>query len=211
MRSIKLQETDARTPDATEADTSATTIDTVPDSKGTNEFPDFMLCHTHTVETEEPEDAERVYGWNRRMKRKVLHLCFPLILEVKACPDRTMQGENLQARASSALGEAEEELYEYVQTCFTRDASADSVIAMSAAGPYWRWITVRREEVCPDIFTLLSKERYAFVQRFKKAKIFTLGTKKSDDELTKLRDFGLIPILETHHWYKSTLVSNAQQ
>ncbi len=193
------------------ADTSTTTIDTVPDNNGKDNYPDLMLCHTHTVATEEPNDPKKLNGWHRRMKRKVLHLCFPLILEVKGCLDRTLEDdeEGLLEKASDALAVAEEELYDYLQICFTRDVCADSVIAMSAAGPYWRWIMVKRTQIDTSLLTVTSKHR-AFLTRFRAASIFILGTQESDDELTRLRDKGLIPILEKHHWYKPTLVPNPQ-
>ncbi|KAI0770574.1 hypothetical protein C8Q74DRAFT_1369718 [Fomes fomentarius] len=77
--------------DATAADTS-TTIDTVPDNNGKDDYPNLMLCHTHTISTEEPNDRKKLLGWNRRMKRK--------------------KDENLQERASDAFAVAEEELYD---------------------------------------------------------------------------------------------------
>ncbi|KAI0770572.1 hypothetical protein C8Q74DRAFT_912783 [Fomes fomentarius] len=193
------------------ADTSTTTIDTVPDNQGRDGYPDLMLCHTHTVAIPEPDDRKKLFGWNRRMQRKVVHHCFPLILEVKACIDRTMQDEKWQTRASDALAMAEEELYEYLQTCFMRDLCARSVIAMSAAGPYWRWIRVKREQIDLETLMIDTEKLQAMLRRFRAATIFSLGTKESDGEFTRLRDKGLIPIIEKHHWYKSTMVPNPQR
>ncbi|KAI0770576.1 hypothetical protein C8Q74DRAFT_1424512 [Fomes fomentarius] len=194
----------------TAADTSTTTIDTVPDNQDKDGYLNLMLRHTHTAAIPEPNDRKKLFGWKRRMQCKVVHHSFPLILKVKPCLDCTLQEENFQARASDALAEAETELYEYLQTCFKRNACADPAIAMSAASPYWHWIKVKREQIVYGIVAAITQVE-AMLKRFSNAPIFTLGTKQSDDELTRLRDKGLIPILEKHHWYKSTMVPNPQR
>ncbi|CDO71407.1 hypothetical protein BN946_scf184908.g165 [Trametes cinnabarina] len=85
-------------------------------------------------------------------------------------------------------------------------------IAISAAGPYWRWIEVRREEVDEDVLNEDDLEKHkVFMKWFAKAHIYALGSDESDAELTRLRDEALIPILEQHPTYPSTMVSNPQR
>ncbi|RDX43602.1 hypothetical protein OH76DRAFT_1487747 [Lentinus brumalis] len=196
--------------DAQLADASKVTMATVADDNGKDLFPDLLICHTHTAEMQEPESEDKVFGWDRRMRLKVLHHCFLGIMEIKGGPSRSLRGSKLNTRVRSLLARAEEELYEYVRICFTRDLCADSAIAISAAGPYWRWIQVERAEVEAGILetTALYDKARAFQDRFAQAPIWALGSDESDKELDRMRGEALIPIIEKHATYPSTMVPN---
>ncbi|KAI0715894.1 hypothetical protein C8T65DRAFT_642798 [Cerioporus squamosus] len=199
--------------DANLADASFATIGTVPDNKGRDEFPDLLVCHTHALITPQPTTEAKIHGWERRMWCKVVHHCFPAIMEIKGGPPRSMHDPQVRLhRTERLLTEAEGDLFDYLCTAFARDLCADRAIAISAAGPYWRWIEVRREEVDEDVLNEDDLEKHkVFMKRFAKAHIYALGSDESDAELTRLRDEALIPILEQHPTYPSTMVSNPQR
>ncbi|KAI0715900.1 hypothetical protein C8T65DRAFT_738337 [Cerioporus squamosus] len=163
-------------------------------------------------EMQKPDTEDKVFSWDRRMRIKVLHHRFPGIMEIKGCPSRSLRGSKLNARIKNLLAQAGVELYEYVRTCFSRDLCADSAIAISAAGPYWRWIEVKRAEVEAGILDtdeLFAKDR-AFQMRFAAAPIWVLGSKESDEELNRLWREALIPLIERHATYPSMMVPNPQ-
>ena len=81
--------------DATLADASIVTAATVPDEKSGNYFPDLLLCHTHATGLDKPDAEDKVFGWERRMQLKVIHHCFPGIMEIKGCPSRSLRGSKL--------------------------------------------------------------------------------------------------------------------
>lgn len=206
--------------DATEADTSTTTMGTVPDGQGQDMFPDFLLCHSYAVEVDQPDDENALFGWERRARCKVQHQCFPLIMEMKGCPARTLRGDELETSLNRLLADAAEEVHDYVQAYFSRDVCAKSVIAMVAAGPYWKWVLVERNEVgrkVPRLGLPVSTRaddrvlHSTFLRKLRKAPIFILSTNASDKELTRLRNDALIPLIEDHYRYPSTVVANPQR
>ncbi|CDO76168.1 hypothetical protein BN946_scf185034.g1 [Trametes cinnabarina] len=190
LENILMRANMAESPsDATVADASTVTAATVPDDKGRESFPDLLLCHTHSAELKKPADKDKIFSCNCRMKLEVVHHCFPGILEIKGGPSRSLRGSTLTARTKNALRGAEDEPYDYVRVCFEGDLCADSAIVISAAGLYWRWIGVELHQV-------------------EGAPIWISGSDASDEQLNKLRDEALIPILETHATYPSTMVAN---
>lgn len=192
---------------------------TVPDSQGKELFPDMILCHSYAVEVPKPDNPDAVFSWERRARCKIRHQCFPLIMEIKSCPSRSLRGKKLEAKRDDLLGSAAGELYDYVLAYFTRDVCAKSVIIMAASGPYWQWTHVQRGEIvrgkipgrCEPVLPMKSfKLKATFLSKLKSAPIFELATDTSDTELTRLRDDFLIPLVEEHHRYPSTTVPNPQ-
>lgn len=181
---------------------------TVHDEEAKEHFPDMLASHIHAVEMEEPQDAEDVHGWRRRQGRKIRHHCFPIIEEIKPCPSHRLRGDELQKAILKRLMEAEGDLYEYVQAAFERDMCAESIILISAAGPYWRWIQVKCEEIATfgEERQRAVKMGEAYGDKFAHAEIWCLGEEESDRELTRLRDDALIPLLENHHNYATTMI-----
>ncbi|KAI0794623.1 hypothetical protein C8Q74DRAFT_1249797 [Fomes fomentarius] len=194
--------------DASAFDESFGTEMTAHDEEAKDHFPDMLVSHIHAVETEEPQDAEAVHGWRRRQGRKVRHHCFPIIEEIKPCPSHRLRGEALDKIRLERLDEAEKDLYNYAQAALERDMCAVSIILIAAAGPYWRWIEVGREEIASfgEERQWVVKKNRAYRKKFKKAAIWCLGEEDSDRELTRLRDDALIPLIENHHNYATTMI-----
>ncbi|PIL34858.1 hypothetical protein GSI_02645 [Ganoderma sinense ZZ0214-1] len=168
-----------------------------------------------------PEDGKAVFGWERRARCKIWHQCFPLIMEIKRGPSRSLRGEKFEVKMASSFELAAKDLYSYLQSYFARDVCAQRVIAVVASGVYWKWGQVERNEIAkatradknvPDR-SLSNNEielRSKFVSKLRAAPSFVLATEASDEELTRLRDDFLIPLIEEHYRYPSTIVPNLQ-
>ncbi|CDO68802.1 hypothetical protein BN946_scf184805.g11 [Trametes cinnabarina] len=203
----RMPDADTKPSDATIFDASFNTETTNPDKDGKDSFPDFIISHTRTVTLPQPNDPDRKLGWMRRMQLKVVHQCFPVIVEIKGCPSRKISSEDeAKTSAQRRLVEAESELFTYLHDCFIRDLSAGAAIAISAAGPYWRWMEVKREDIQMAFLDENPIVDADFLHRFDTTAIYVLGTQESDEQLNRLRNEALIPILETHFAYPSTMV-----
>ncbi|KAI0738292.1 hypothetical protein C8Q80DRAFT_1275810 [Daedaleopsis nitida] len=222
IQNVVEREHTAQNPmDADVGDESFDTTATVQDGKGKDFIPDIIVSHLCTVQKPEPEEQAAKFAWNLRLGQKLRHYCFPLHMEIKCCPSRGYSGhEDFQDRCVKLLEQAEGELYQYLRMYFAVDRCAKEVIAVSAAGQYWRWIAVKRQQV-EEYFGsdaalggLYNKDsdddaEEQFTEMFSAADINQIGTEDSDLELMELRQ-KLLTIVEQHKRYKSTAIPNPQ-
>lgn len=192
---------------------------TVPDGKAVDSLPDFVVGHFYTEEQDEPEDNHRRFRWSRRLGLKFQHQCFPIIAEIKEPPSRQRRARKLAREVKKRLAKAEQDLLYYLALYFTRDTSAQAVIAISGAGLYWRWREFQREEV-PSLTFATVHEVYheytgedavraaKFMRNFNTRDFFYLGRPQSDKELTRMRETALIPLLKKHNNYPFTMLPN---
>lgn len=197
-------------------DMSIASIQTVPEGKVTKTEPDGVVCHICVIDIREPpngSDADARFAWDKRHGRKTNHMCFPAMMELKRSPSRCLRGAALLFYTTQLLAEAEDELQLYCSLQFARDGRASEVVTISGAGGWWRWVKFTRDEIPPyhqlqdyrqDQLDPVASEQYfhkyvvSYTQRFKRAKLRYMGSKESDAEWTRLRQNGLIPILEAH-------------
>ncbi|GJE94084.1 hypothetical protein PsYK624_102520 [Phanerochaete sordida] len=143
----------ARAGDATEADGDTSMI-TLPDQNAQNRVPDFAVSHVHSVPLERPGDdeAEELIAWQMCMGLHTRHQCYPLVGEIKPLPSRHVDSTQRTADILKNLRHAERDLYGYCICTLGRDLSAQSLIAVSAAGIFWRWRVVTRfhQKVCKE-------------------------------------------------------------
>ena len=158
----------------------------------------------------EPEDEESRHSWFYRQMMKIGHGCTPIIGEIKRAPPRPLRGAEFFDELNSRLEAAETDLVWYLAVHYERDPHAQSVIAYSASGSWWRWAQFSRAEVPPfklaylldqglhddDDLAEYNKYYRAIRAKFAASRVFYLGTKESDEEWNRLRRDALIPILE---------------
>ncbi|KAI0072115.1 hypothetical protein K474DRAFT_1668219 [Panus rudis PR-1116 ss-1] len=168
--------------------------------------------------------------YSRQFGLRVVHRCLPLLLENKKGPPRNfLEDEKAFMKGREQhINTAVDGLLEYVAVCFERDLCATQVIAVAASGIYWRWRVVQRTELppLPAILTYRasligiealhgedSQKVAAFLVSFetKNCCTFRLGTDESDREWMRLRDTALIPILNEHKPYPSTMLPTPRQ
>lgn len=195
-------------------DMSIATIQTVPDGTATETEPDGVVCHICVVNVEEPpDDSDARFAWDRRHGMKTNHVCFPAMLELKRGPSRCLRGGGLSRMRQQLLAAAEDDLQLYCSLQFARDQHASEVVTISGAGGWWRWVKFTRKEIPPypllksfreQELDEISEEQYfekyssSFIKKFSAAAIHYLGSKESDAEWIRLREEGLIPVLEAH-------------
>ncbi|KAI0808309.1 hypothetical protein C8Q74DRAFT_1232636 [Fomes fomentarius] len=196
-------------------DLSIATIQTIPDGKATEKEPDGVVCHICVIDVEEPlNDSNARFAWERRHGKKTNHMCFPAMLELKRSPSRPLRDGQLFTMREQLLRQAEMELQLYCSLQFARDQRASEVVAISGAGGWWRWVKFTRDEIPPyplllayrnvELYDEEAEEMYfdtyetSFTEKFDAAEIHYMGSKESDAEWTRLREEGLIPILEAH-------------
>ncbi|KAI0074992.1 hypothetical protein K474DRAFT_1467779 [Panus rudis PR-1116 ss-1] len=167
--------------------------------------------------------------YSRQFGLRVVHRCLPLLLENKKGPPRNfLEDEKTFVKGlEQHINTAVAGLLEYVAVCFERDLCATQVIAVAASGIYWRWRVVQRTELPPLPIILKyrasligigplhgnnSDKVMAFLVSFetKKCRTFRLGTDESDREWMRLRDTALIPILNEHKPYPSTMLPTSR-
>ncbi|KAI0715752.1 hypothetical protein C8T65DRAFT_694585 [Cerioporus squamosus] len=195
--------------DPAEISFQAESVATQADRGAKDNYPDILVSHKQVVKMRKPRDAASLLSWLGRLKAQARHQCFPLIGELKRGPGRCLRDEDLKASILLLLNEAESELLYYVAVYFSCDPHASSVVAVSGAGGYWRWAVIRREHV-PSVrlasrmnlsaadMAELDAYNDKFTACFAEEEWYYLGTPESDEEWTRLRDEGLIPILEAH-------------
>ncbi|KAI0793566.1 hypothetical protein C8Q74DRAFT_1243143 [Fomes fomentarius] len=205
-----------------DADVSMSSVATVPNKRGKDNFPDVVVSHTCVRKMDEPTHADARFAWEARLGQKVTHQCFPVIVELKRAPSRPLRGNVFTAELARFLVSAEAELCYYVAIQLERDPHAPSVIAISGSGGWWRWAEFKRAEAAPLEFWAAQKDNKSLPQdllhlyttmtnKFLEQPIRHLGTADSDDELNALRQNALIPILEAHSTcYTTAAVPPAQ-
>lgn len=105
----------------------------------------------------------------------------------------------LDSAIRRCLTQAEDDLFQYSRVCFAHDLLMDSLVVVSAAGPYWRWILVKRADVAKKAADFQVQSQ--FLERFTNVLYRELGSEDSDKELNALLLDTLIPFLENHHTY----------
>ncbi len=200
------------------ADVSMTSVATVPNKRGKDNFPDVVVSHTCVRQMAKPTSPEARFAWEARLGQKVSHQCFPIIVELKRAPSRPLRDKVFAAELERLLGSAESELCFYIAVQLERDPHAPSVVAISGSGGWWRWAEFKREEAAPlelwaaeESNRLPSEEHYQLyykmTAKFLLQPIKHIGTADSDGELNALRQNALIPILEAHATCYKTAVN----
>ncbi len=121
------------------ANVSLTSVATVANSGGKDNFPDVVVSHTCVREMAEPKSPEARFAWEARLGQKVTHQCFPIIVELKRAPSRPLRDGKFTGEVARLLGAAETQLCYYIAVQLERDPYAPSVIAISGSGGWWRW------------------------------------------------------------------------
>ncbi|RDX57173.1 hypothetical protein OH76DRAFT_19936 [Lentinus brumalis] len=189
---------------------------TVRDAKRNDNYPDIMASHLGVADQPEPQDpdSDAHASWAKRLGGHAYHECFLLIQEVKQNPSRSFRDTAYINARTFLLESAERDLFRYITLYFFIDKDAQSVVAVSAAGPEWRWAQFKRTEFPTTAVWIggrdadhdyveggqedVDRKENAFMAKFRKRDVFYLGRESSDKEWTKLRDTALIPILRSH-------------
>lgn len=190
-----------------EADFSITSISTEPEDRAVKEEPDFVLSHIATVELPPPQSDEETLHNIHRAGLKAFHHCSLVLGEVKPPPHRAAVGRSLSRRNDFVEGkllEAEVDLIEYCAAHFLREPDTERVIVFAAAGLFWRWAVIEKEEV-PRYNWLLkevpedqARAIAAFHNKFGSV-IFILGQPESDAELSKINQYYIHPLVHNGH------------
>jgi hypothetical protein len=171
---------------------------TVPGHGAKDEEPDIVVNHVATVDLKMPTSQQSKRHYVHRAGKKVYHYCTALIAELKPAPSRSLTGEAHEAEVGSGLRAAQSDLLEYCAAYFECHPKEKSVIALAAAGPFWKWTLVYRKYVLEwnwivnEPAGMKGHEVARWHERFGNPP-FVLGTESSDEELTQLNK---------HHIYK---------
>ncbi|KAL0959372.1 hypothetical protein HGRIS_014625 [Hohenbuehelia grisea] len=209
--------------DASAADTSFGSEATVPDTDSLTIYPDFGACHTFGVRETRPTNLNRLYSWRLRQRWRIVHECYSLFLENKRQPTRHKPNNLVERRIwdqalADYLEEAADDMVFYLSIYFSINLSAQAVVAMVASGLHWKWVHFTRNEI-PEINYAISLEMLRrrendwkneelhaeALLKFEKAKLYALGTKKSDQALAEMRDKTL-QIVNEHIPYGPTML-----
>ncbi|KAF8057970.1 hypothetical protein FPV67DRAFT_1786045 [Lyophyllum atratum] len=186
---------------ANDADTSIASVASETQDEAVDKLPDIVLGHVGKFKMSAGKDTAH---YIHRAGVKIFHHCCVLIGELKPQPPRGLKkGTETTMHIHQALKTAQIDLVEYVAAYFAREPNADSVIAFAAAGPYWRWAHITQASghvpsmawAQTTMFKENAKETKDFHRQFR-TPFFTLGTKKSDDELTKISRQYFQPLLD---------------
>ncbi|KAF9455637.1 hypothetical protein BDZ94DRAFT_1316007 [Collybia nuda] len=179
-----------------------------PEMNAIDEEPDFVLSHiAHYYQPPvgpNSSEAEKRH-YLHRAGVKVFHQCCPLIAELKSAAPRFYKGLMQDFFIKTSLWLACSDLMEYCSAYFKCNAEAKSVIALAASGPFWYWANIQKADVPEFDWRTKKHER----KNDPKVKIFrrkfglkyhTLGTSKSDKELTKINQEYIWPLLNNGHF-----------
>lgn len=190
-------------------------FETLPDAHAEESFPDFAVCHVTTSLYDEPDNEASKFPWKCRQGRRVEHQCFPMLVENKRNPSRTLRpGEEFDVDLSELLWQGLGDLIGYAAVYFERDEYAQSVILLAGAGLHWRWLEVSAAEVPPLV--LLQSQQVQGIPvpihvKWNARPCFVLGTEESDQELIRLRKEALVPLLQSHERYPMTMARNSKK
>jgi hypothetical protein len=166
-----------------EVDISGDSLVTVPDGNASERLPDFVVIHLL---------AKRLRNSFPRYKSlgglQITHQCCVLVVENKRHPSRVLKGRRLKASLTTALSAALFDLGYQCYHLFKNYPHATSTIAIAAAGEYWTYRIVYREDVpkpavddnigdLMDVSIWDSLEWPGYV---------ALGTRESDAQLSKI-------------------------
>jgi hypothetical protein len=184
----------APNPDIT-VNISVQTEPSAPQQNATEREPDLFISHVESGSLC-PNETNPAH-FRHRAGKKILHQCGVLIGEIKRAPDRDADLADQPAahrfHVMTKLATAQKELYEYCSAYFTSYSQAKTVIAFAAAGPFWDYATVKRDEV-PTWDKALKQPKptrnpertlESFKDRFL-GDFLVLGTVESDEELTNI-------------------------
>ncbi|TRM67566.1 hypothetical protein BD626DRAFT_533974 [Schizophyllum amplum] len=168
--------------------------------KALSRIPDFVVAHMLGVDmkrTPSTNQDEEQYQLKLDLcaSRLIRHRCLVLIEEDKRAPSRREGGRLRPEHADARLGEARQQLFQYVSAYFYVVPTSPGVVARATAGPYWQWMFLEREDVPefdPDTQdTKIDRESrrklYTLLDGFLKAPIFILGMPESDAALNEMR------------------------
>ncbi len=131
-------------------------------------------------------------------------------MEGKRGPSRCARGETLTRAVENLLVRATDDLLVYSSVYFKSNKRASAVIGITSAGGYWRWAMIKRADVPSydhirgkawlegDDKEALRDHQERFHELFSGHPWYYIGEAESDAEWTRLRDEGLIPLLEAH-------------
>ncbi|KAI0071443.1 hypothetical protein K474DRAFT_617209 [Panus rudis PR-1116 ss-1] len=190
---------------------------------GVSKIPDLVVAHVHLKRGSEPKkkDSPDYLAYQLRLGYRVVHICHVIIMENKTGPSRRItDAQELDQEVKGGLIVAQKDLIRQLALHFTQDLCSDQVIAVSAAGLYWRWLLVERRMFAgvplQSALTFGNNKTEASIPAkhlaplgklakvFQKRPYYVLGTPESDTEWQKLRNDTLIPHLNKHKLYPHT-------
>lgn len=172
-----------------------------------DEEPDIFVSHVATVRISKPTTPESTDHYRNRAGRKVFHQCGAVIVELKRGPSRLQHGDKRNLAIAAQIAKSQNDLLEYCSAYFASYPDAKSVIALAAAGQYWKWANIQRQATPEwdwDINIAKSQgseNKKAFNNwhtRFSRV-TFTLGTKDSDRQMTLINELHIHRLLVDGH------------
>lgn len=112
-----------------------------------DEEPDILVNHVATVNLKEPTCQQSRDHYVHRAGKKVYHYCTSLIGKLKPAPRRSLEGIDHVIAVGLGLRAAQKDLCQYCAAYFESHPKAKSVIALVAAGPFWKWALIKRNHV----------------------------------------------------------------
>ncbi|KAG1885033.1 hypothetical protein F4604DRAFT_1729131 [Suillus subluteus] len=125
---------------------------TVPEKDAASVIVDFVILHVTAVAQPQPVLKARYGGW------RITAASVGLLVEVKRFCSRSLAGDELEAEILSRVVEASADLVNQAAHVFLQDPNRDSVLALAAAGPYWRSAKIHRTEVYGTMHNLATKD-----------------------------------------------------
>ena len=116
-----------------------------------------------------------------------------MVIELKQGPSRLLFGKDYKLYAMSFIRQSQNDLFQYCSAYFACYPDAKSIIAIGTGGPFWIWANVKRSstpkwnyvEGCANNHSPKNKRLiHQWDSLFSEP--FHLGTKKSDEMLTKI-------------------------
>ncbi|KAG1872405.1 hypothetical protein DFJ58DRAFT_910696 [Suillus subalutaceus] len=109
-------------------------------------------CQRHSVAQPQPVLKARYGGW------RITAASVGLLVEVKRFCSRSLAGDELEAEILSRVVEASADLVNQAAHVFLQDPNRNSMLALAAAGPYWRSAKIHRTEVYGTMHNLATKD-----------------------------------------------------
>ncbi|KAG1786594.1 uncharacterized protein HD556DRAFT_1506730 [Suillus plorans] len=125
---------------------------TVPQKNAEGVNVDFVILHLKAVAQPQPELETRYGGW------RITAASVGLLVEVKRFVSRSLAGENQTTEILSRILEACSDLIDQAACVFIQNPNTDSVLAIAAAGPYWRSATIRPINVRKAMHRISAKD-----------------------------------------------------
>lgn len=106
-----------------------------------------MLSYVGQRELPNPQSDREKIHYAHRDGVKVFHHCCALIAELKTAPPRFSTGVARQFSRNFHLLTAQGDLVEYCSAYFECNPHASSVVTFAAAGPFWKWSVIHRNDL----------------------------------------------------------------